>query len=175
MGVGAGRAGRTEEPMEARGAGRSGCGPMGWRAGTLPLRCWRQVAAALGSVQEPVRVQIPEARGRPGERRRDPEPAECGAGLGGNSDERVRARPPMGAASHLHPPRGRVGGFRGERRDRREWEGAACARLGGSGPPRSESQGRVRSYGSGVPSLSVGALGCLGTTPRGRGSALRAR
>lgn len=82
---------------------------------------------------------------------------------------------PVGIAPHLHPPRGGVGRLRGERSDRREWERAACARLRGSGPLRSESRGRVRSYGSWVPSSRAAAFGCLGTAPRGRGSALRAR
>lgn len=38
MGAGAGRAGRRREPMGRRGAGRSGCGPMEWRAGARPRR-----------------------------------------------------------------------------------------------------------------------------------------
>lgn len=73
MGVGMGRAVRAAEPMEVCGAGLSGRGPMGWRAGALPRRCRRQVAAAPGAWQQPVRVRIPEAGERPGELRRVPE------------------------------------------------------------------------------------------------------
>lgn len=42
---------------------------MEWRAGALPLRGRRQVETALGALKEPVRVQIPEAGGSPGELR----------------------------------------------------------------------------------------------------------
>lgn len=119
MGVGTGRAGRTEEPMGARGMGHTGCRPMGWQPGALPLRCGRQVAAARGSGKEPVRVRTLEAGGRPGEPCRHWEPPECEVGPGSDSDGGARTGPPVVAAPHLHPPHGGVGGLRGERGKRR--------------------------------------------------------
>lgn len=152
MGVGIGRAGRTEEPMGARGMGYTGCRPMGWQPGALPLSCGRQVAASRGAGKEPVRVRTPEAGGRPGEPRRHREPPECEVGPGSNSDGRARTGPPVGAAPHLHPPHGMVGGLRGERGEQRDWEWAA--RLGGSGRWMSQSRG------GGVP-MAAGCRVCV--------------
>lgn len=182
MGVGAGRAVRPWKPIEGGGAGRSDCGPMEWRAGARPLRWRRQVAAAPGAGQQPVRVWVPEASERPGEPRRVPGPPACGArpraetpmegrGLG----RRGGRAAPAAAPRERRRPGGQAQRLAGERRGLPALSRVAQARFRGSRGPRSESRGRGRSHGSGKPCFREGALGCLRTASRGRGSALRAR
>jgi len=136
MGVGAEWAGRAVQPMGARGAGRAGSEPMGRRAGALPRRWRRQVAAAPGAWQQPVRVRIPEAGQRPGEPRRVPGPS------------RRRAWP--WAAT---PTEGREPGRRGGRAAPAPAESGDCGLAASAGP---------RGSREGPPAPGAAGLRCRG-------------
>lgn len=112
------------------GAGRAGSGPMGWRAGALPRRWRRQVAAALRARRQPVRVRLPEPGGRPGEPRWVLGPPEHQAQLGKATP--TEGRKPGWRGGRAAPARapGKDGGLAGERREGRECGRASCAGCG---------------------------------------------